>query len=361
MKSISPGSFRFILANVVVISHFSMFGIGTAAVELFFVLSGYWVYRLFDTRYMRAHSPASVFISSRFLRIAPMFLLFNLMAILVHRELYDIGPGADWFSKLPNYVIIGYAGMSEMPLSPAWSLDIEMQFYILFPVVYILMAGIGRALEIVMCLFLAFGITYFCYFGVSHSPHLFPYIGFFLIGLMAAKLRWQPSLQASYALAIVALAALGLLTALPELRGLVIGPLDKMRFFWNPAVNFCLAVLLAPLALTSVCRKSSKLDRLLGDWSYVLYCCHWLGALVAYRYLADLDWLIKVPITAGLIVMSYAVSLGVLLYVDRPISRWRERWVERQLRPIYSAPASPKIGESHSAGAVGPIPDAPVI
>ena len=77
MKSISPGSFRFILANVVIISHFSMFGIGTAAVELFFVLSGYWVYRLFDTRYMRAHSPASVFISSRFLRIAPMFLLFN--------------------------------------------------------------------------------------------------------------------------------------------------------------------------------------------------------------------------------------------------------------------------------------------
>ena len=48
---------------------------------------------------------------------------------------------------------------------------------------------------------------------------------------------------------------------------------------------------------------------------------------------SDFSRATKAPLVLGLIAATYGISLLVLLYVDLPLSRWRERWVARQIRP----------------------------
>ena len=42
----SPGTFRLLLALLVVLDHFTGIMVGRAAVYLFFVLSGFWIHRM---------------------------------------------------------------------------------------------------------------------------------------------------------------------------------------------------------------------------------------------------------------------------------------------------------------------------
>jgi len=46
-----PGLFRFLLALAVVVSHLSKLDIGRMAVLLFFFLSGYWVSKIWITKF----------------------------------------------------------------------------------------------------------------------------------------------------------------------------------------------------------------------------------------------------------------------------------------------------------------------
>ena len=49
--SFGPGAFRFFLASLVVVQHVSRLSLGHPAVLLFFMLSGYWVSRMYAERY----------------------------------------------------------------------------------------------------------------------------------------------------------------------------------------------------------------------------------------------------------------------------------------------------------------------
>ncbi len=86
---ISPGLVRLLLATLVVVHHLSKFSVGSSAVYLFFVLSGFWVYRMYDGKYARANSPRLLFVTSRLMRLLPTFLMFNLLAIFLHAALQD--------------------------------------------------------------------------------------------------------------------------------------------------------------------------------------------------------------------------------------------------------------------------------
>src|SRR5690349_23197478 len=79
-----PGFFRLSLASVVLASHAQRFDIGQAAVFLFFVLSGYWISRMWESKYARGRWPYATFIASRFVRLLPTFLLMNGMLFLAH-------------------------------------------------------------------------------------------------------------------------------------------------------------------------------------------------------------------------------------------------------------------------------------
>ena len=59
---IKPGLVRFVLATLVVLFHITKFiFIGHLAVFCFFVLSGYWVSLMYETKYSDTKQPILVF------------------------------------------------------------------------------------------------------------------------------------------------------------------------------------------------------------------------------------------------------------------------------------------------------------
>lgn len=244
---IPPGLFRLALATIVVVTHFSRLELG-AAVDLFFVLSGFWICRMFMAKYQRARRPGLVFVASRALRIYPVFLLFNGLALLLHLALRDAtAQGQSLLDVIPNTLIIGYASLPYAPLNPAWSLDMELQFYLLVPILFPQLEALTKYRIVILPLVLGIGGAYIALYLNSDTgtPTMLPYAGFFALGMVAARSGPVPPVLAGASAAALAASVLALLGA-PVLRGLVIHGLDAAEFAWNPAVNVALALVAAP-------------------------------------------------------------------------------------------------------------------
>jgi peptidoglycan/LPS O-acetylase OafA/YrhL len=62
--------------------------------------------------------------------------------------------------------------------------------------------------------------------------------------------------------------------------------------------------------------KNWRFDRFLADTSFPLYLCHWTLAMTAWRW--PYFWP-GMPAT----VMAIIYSCGLVIFVERPIDRWR--------------------------------------
>ena len=279
------------------------------------------------------------------MRLLPVFLLFNGLAIILHISLHDqVADNQSLLDSVPNLLVIGYASLPARPMVPAWSLDIELQFYAIFPVIFAIMTKMERYAWSVALSALAVGTVYMA-FVLRGDPHnVLPYIGFFLVGVLSAKNLWRPSGRLVAMLALLAVVLLAVVVSVPPLRGLSMFEVDETRFVWNTAMNVGLALLLTPLALASAYGRSSRRDRMLGEMSYVVYCSHWLAVILFHHYLSNSAPMTKASLLVALIASIYAVSFVVLIYFDMPIGRWRERWIGRFVRrtgSLKEAPALP--------------------
>src|SRR5258708_13297126 len=77
---LSPGGVRLFLAMVVVVHHSLPLRAGSWAVDVFFVLSGYWITRMWNTRYRQTRIPYITFLVTRWWRLAPVFLVCTVLA-----------------------------------------------------------------------------------------------------------------------------------------------------------------------------------------------------------------------------------------------------------------------------------------
>jgi peptidoglycan/LPS O-acetylase OafA/YrhL len=326
-----PGAFRLLLASAVVVNHHTRLKIGAASVELFFILSGYWIDRMYGGRYSKLRRRAAVFVASRLMRLLPMFQLFSAIAMVLAITFHTpAAPQGLSLALLPNFTILGYASMPEQPLVPAWSLDIELQFYLLFPLLWLVMVRIDAVLGYVTAILLVAGGLYLGLVLKDQSAIVFPYLGFFFLGVFASRKAWKPSTALIWAGVLGAMALVVFTLAMPEARGILIAADGLPGRSWNTAVNIVLAVLIAPLAISTVTRPSTRIDRIAGDLSYVVYCSHWVGVVIAGAYLADLRLPARLPFIAFDIAVTYAVSLALLLWVDRPLGQFRAAWIGRQ-------------------------------
>jgi peptidoglycan/LPS O-acetylase OafA/YrhL len=326
-----PGAFRLFLASAVVVNHYTKLQVGTAAVDLFFILSGYWIERMYGKQYAPRRRPAFVFISSRVMRLMPMFLLFSISAILLQNALHtDVALDHFGFDILPNFIILGYASLAKGPLVPAWSLDIELQFYLLFPLFWRVIPRNKTVLLWITLLLIGAGAIYLGTILREQSRTVLPYLGFFTLGLYASRARIIPSaLAVRIGCALALLLVIGSL-AWPLLRGLFYAMDGLPAREWKTLANIALALCLAPLAISTLTRKSTTIDRTLGDLSYAVYCSHWIGVTLAGYYLVDAGWRLKLPCVMALLVITYLASFAALLWFDRPLSRLREAWIRRQ-------------------------------
>jgi peptidoglycan/LPS O-acetylase OafA/YrhL len=317
--ALGPGKFRVLLAVLVVFSHLSFVEIGRPAVFAFFMLSGYWVLRMYQQKYATS-GPVWIFYLSRFLRIWPAFASAFLLAFVA----FALWGAAKPFGMLAGLPLLGIASTKRDVLGTAWSLDIELQFYLLLPLLSALLLWIGRsrrgfaAMAVICAALTGLGWVLQLHFGVWT---VFSYLPSFVLGVLIWHLRLRPSgRQALFCVGVFL--AIGVFVALtPYLRPLLLRDVESP--FNEDWFGMAWVAVLTPLVIWNVQQKSTALDLHLGNYSYALYITHWPIIALMRPALQPLSLLDR----GGIVLVAFVVSLIFYLMVDRGWESLRRRMV----------------------------------
>ena len=187
---------RFIAALLVIIHHLeqllSAFGlknywdnpviesIGGLGVELFFVLSGFLIsYLLFTEEQRTSTISIKDFYIRRVLRIWPLYYLIGFLAffLLPNISMFNIPGWGDQLSAnfdlslllyilfLPNLLLAGY-GIVVPYASQSWSVGVEEQFYLIWPIIMKFFKH-----KLVALLLVIFGYLFFQFLGFRIIKH----------------------------------------------------------------------------------------------------------------------------------------------------------------------------------------------
>jgi peptidoglycan/LPS O-acetylase OafA/YrhL len=316
-----PGAFRLVLAILVVLHHSTTVRFGLFAVYAFFVLSGYWVTKLYLEKYRHMQFAPAVFLVSRFWRVAPVFLVCTVIAAV----LYHRGLSPAQFARSTLLLLYNIYGYNLLP--PAWTLDVEMQFYLLVPIIVLIRHAWPLLLVVPAVLWSAVP-------AVRLLPDsLLFYAPFFAIGIGLYVTSWRVAARGA---AISLLAVLGyavLRVSVPLPTPEVLGLTDK----FNDGMMCLLAV---PFIAFNV-RQHSPRDKTLGDLSYIVYLFHWMPVYalrVHMGYYGGTDFGLRdAPAVLLAWIATATGSLLILHLVDRPSERIRAAFLRR--RPV-TAPAA---------------------
>ena len=320
--------------RVAFVRHFPMLAAGPTAVGYFFVLSGF----VMALVYYRPGVPFNFrnYLLARFSRIYPVYILsFALTCLHYLNILSRIKPPKVWAN-----VFLYQAWIPDYALSfniAAWSLSVEVFFYLLLPV--LLLWAMRRPVKEVIW----FSIGFWIFSQIVHSflmTHLghgtenflayFPlfHLNSFLLGLAGGiwYLTYSARLTISQTLNRIGFAAaLGMVLLLLSLRAYM------PRFPHNFSLDVGLLAPLFLLIVLTLAMDTSLLSRwlshpwlvLLGDASYALYILH-----VPIRMLFE-DYL-KLTGNGMAFGTMFAIYLPILIvlcifvfkYVERPTRDW---------------------------------------
>ena len=325
----SPGAFRLLLAMLVFVHHFSRLALGTFAVMAFFVLSGFWLHRMWVEKYRHTRGAYLTYMVSRVWRLAPVMALTSLMMIGMYEAfgIYTTDTEAldpVWLG-FSSIVLLGYAGLPFMPVGPAWSLDIEMRFYLVAPLLAAALARFGKGAVLAAAL-LATALSLW----LTTTTLLANYIAFFVVGMMASASDWRPSLRLANLSGLVTIAAV-VITALSPFNELLLGGAHRGALFvYNPAYSAGLTLLALPWAIATVHRPSDPTDRMFADLSYIIYLQHAIA--VQLFKLVEGPLLARLEVAAASFIVVPIVSVSIWRYFDRPINRRRAAWVNSRIK-----------------------------
>jgi peptidoglycan/LPS O-acetylase OafA/YrhL len=344
-KLFGPGLFRLFLATLVFFGHLSRYAFETAAVYVFFGLSGYWIYRMWTVKYSRTVNPYATYLISRAWRLIPTFALINALTIateyVLGTSLNGLKGATSWMHFIiPQVFILGYGTLPVRPLGPAWSLDFEMQFYVIAPLLIIVMTSLSRPRLLLGVFGLLSTISAF-WFGESV---LTTFLIFFLVGMVAAETNWQPSGTLTITFCAIGLFLL-IVCVLTPLRSMILtgahpGPLSA----YNHQASVIVALLAIPYAVYTTRQIGFELDGMFADLSYIVYLLHWAG-VKCIRVYTSLG-VPRIIITALVWFAVYGLAVAIWKLYDLPINKYRSKWVSRRR---LSTERSPRALEAEPA------------
>ena len=312
-----PGWARFILAWMVVVEHVSRFEIGKVAVMAFFILSGYWVTRVFVERYSDGIQGVTTFYIARFLRIWPLYAAIFMMVLLLAFFLpLHLAPDFWW-----SILIFGVASHNIDIIGVTWSLDIELQFYLLLPLIVLLMRVFPQTAQKGLLLLAfgalwAFGIFLGWRWGVETA---LIYLPLFIAGAAIFLYDITPS-GAAARLSLGLFILVGLVAAIiPGLRPFVIYGSDNLFLDFLFAMGW--GLFLVPFIAVNVRQPSSSTDRGLGNMSYVVYLVHFPIIRIAEEVLGRGMTDAEKPLYFVVVLL---VSWMIYVLLDVHFERWRK-------------------------------------
>ena len=346
-----------------VLNHFTT--VGWIGVDLFFVLSGFLITGiLLDTkgapRYFRT------FYGRRTIRIFPLFYAVVFVAVIIIPLLEHLGSKSDpggaaaahllWGNQLwlwtytQNY--LQASGFHQLPgLGHVWSLAIEEQFYLAWPLV-VFATPRRHILKVTLGLCVAFLALRLGLLAGGANPEAvrqwtFTRADTLLLGAVAAIVVRTPALEATARRALVPLMVVG--TAVIAASSVVRGPLPQDDAYVAAVVYPVGAIVFAALMVRlSDGRKRAFFEagwlRKLGFYSYALYLFHWpiaQGVNASFRNSGVARVLARSGSAIPLMLVELALELGIS-FVAAVISwrLWESRWLRLKNRFRYERVAA---------------------
>ena len=345
--------FRVALAISVVLSHiiktkssfYQGFG-GTNSVEVFFLVSGFYIALILDKTYKSKR----IFYLNRILRLYPIYLIVCLLVLLtsifrrgVAENLFDYSPfvllistfsnltliGTDWLMffdtsnggiQFTSSVITGDRMRDLLWIAPAWSLGIEITFYAMAPILCKWRSRFLLATIIGLCTIrIVFNQSDFNFVESPFDARFFPFeLPYFLVGILLYRYRRDTKLETTIPLKYLYPAlALFFLIFEPLRSGLDLSRTASM------------AVLVIVATVVVLFGQSSEFDRKFGELSYPIYISH---VFVAQLYDFSSTGIVKKfslldnsHVSISVQVLLMVLTSYFLLQITKPIEKIRDK------------------------------------
>ncbi len=305
---------------------FKLFSGGFVGVDVFFVISGYLITTILIEDIENKRFNIVNFYERRARRILPALFLVMLFCILfawmwmVPSQMKDFSLSLVGVSLFISNVLFwsknGYfeAAAEEKPLLHTWSLAIEQQYYVLFPIFLILVWRFGKSKVFWMIVVMAAISLLISEWGYRNMPtanfYLAPTRAWELLGgSIAAFIVDKNGVQKNNFLALLGLLAIiysifvyDQSTPFPSIYTLV------------PVLGVVLIVLYAEKETIVAKILSRKIFVGIGLISYSAYLWHW--PIFSFAKLVWLD--VKGVIAAALVLIIFPVAYMSWRYIEKP-------------------------------------------
>jgi peptidoglycan/LPS O-acetylase OafA/YrhL len=312
---------------------------GFTGVDVFFVISGFLITQVLATEIAAGKFSVVGFYDRRMRRILPALLTMLAAVLLAGRLLLSPGDYVSLANStaaaafgVSNFFFHAHTGYFDqvadlMPLLHTWSLAVEEQFYVVWPLLLLALAAVSSripvaaTLGVIVVIGCAGSIAYFQYF---------PKAAFY----MALPRAWELALGALLAFLPALSRAVGEIAALLGLVLIAIGfTISPGKFPGQFALYPCVgaALIIWPRAQTTISSRLLGSLAPIGLISYSLYLWHW-PVWVYFR----------IYINNGQPSAAEAIALAIASIILATLSY---RYVERPFRkPLWSAPRTVAAG-----------------
>ncbi|HCK23430.1 MAG TPA: acyltransferase [Bacteroides graminisolvens] len=364
---------RVLLAISVVLAHStpilgcSLVG-GPVAVQVFYIISGFYMSLILNEKYINQNNSYRLFLSNRFLRLFPVYLVVLLLVLLTsvavlclygdtHKNPLhayfeysgSLSPGSFIFLVFTNIFIFfqdvvmflgidistGHLFFTEnfqnhspalhqfLLIPQAWTIGVELTFYLLAPFIVrrkLFLVGILMLLSLALRLILYRS-------GLNHDPWTYRFfpteLVFFLMGNVSYRIY-----QKLKNIQIKPLLTKGILLGLLSCTLLY----DRVDGPFKMYVYFLLSILALPFIFRLT--KNWKWDAHIGELSYPIYICHIFVLFCITRF--------HIPLihgNLGFTLTLWTIVLSILLnyFVARRIEAYRQKRVVVQTLRFQSS------------------------
>jgi len=309
---------RTIAVMSVIFFHFGCLPNGYLGVDVFLVISGYLITKIIHKEVLRNEFSIIQFYLRRTRRIIPLVLFVNIIALIIgfvvmlpddFENLSESVVATNAFSNnILQYITTGnyWDVVNEFkPLMHTWSLGIEEQFYIIYPLIF-LISGLKRVrwiLPILLTLTLVSIIMFFTSSNDSSKFYLIPYRFFELaIGGLGAFFLKDKLIQNKFKWLFVLL-LLSLLLFDLHLP-------NSIKLFFTIILSLAILISENDKYGISTFILENKLSVALGKISFSLYMWHQLVlAFARYAFLG------KINVYEGIFLLALIIILSILSYI----------------------------------------------
>ena len=349
------GMFRVLLAVSVFMAHIGETGLmsylngfgGANAVEIFFIISGFYIAMILD----RSYSTNVSFYKNRALRLYPIYYIICTLVLVrcvfisdLRTDLFSypakalsVGAianstffGSDWIMFLKwndNNLYFGNFNDSQLPLwhmllvPQAWSLGIEVTFYLLAP---LLCKAKNRTIIGLGTFLLGARIVAFT-LGLNVDPWTYRFFPFelpmFMVGILLYRLKNHFKFSSNIPIASIYASLLLIYLIFPF-------AMERLNYGRGPQLLFLVTV----TSIVIFFSPENSRDKAFGDYSYPIYMSH-IFVISTYSEILGIisekiiffeklkSPLIFMPMTLA----STFILSSLLLHIVRPIERIRDK------------------------------------